>query len=795
MLNDLRYALRRLLQSPGFTLLAVLTLALGIGANTAIFSVVNGVLLRPLPYPEPEQLITLRGNQSAPDLADIGAQSKSFAGVGGLGIQAADYVNGAEPMQLELGLVAGDFFEVLGVHAALGRTITAADDRFGGERVLVLSNGVWKNQFAGDPAVIGRAITLASQSYTVIGVLPADFRSLRGNLDVFAPIRVFYPLAAQARGAHLLTTYARLRSGVSLATAQSEMRVIDQRLAQASPDENKDRKSVLVSLRERLVGDIRPALLILFGAVGLVLLIACANFANLLLARMAARQQEMSVRAALGAGRGRLLGQVLIESILLALLGGGAGLLLGSWGVDALLALRPVDLPRIENVRLDGWVLAFTFSLAFLTGLVFGILPAWQSTRVDIGNVLTSGGRSVTAAHSSFRNFLVVTELGLALALLIGAGLLGKTFWRLTSVAPGFASTKILTMRVELPEARYEKVKPQTQFRDRVLENMNSLPGVQAAMISELPLGGNAINHNFIIEGRPALAVGEEPELYSRSVAGDYFRLMDIPLLQGRALTHDDRADAPAVGVINLSMAQKYFAGANPVGARIRWARNEGVDWITIVGVVGNVRHFSLAAPEEPAIYTPYAQSGQEWKRWSNIVVRTPGPVANTATIAQLKAMVWKADPLIPVTNIRPMTEVMAVSLAEQRFNTLVLGVFAGLALLLASVGLYGVLAFVVAQRTREIGIRMALGADTGDVLRLVVGQGLTLALVGVGAGICLSLVVTRALAGLLYGISPTDPATFAALPALLIAVALAACLIPARRATKVDPMVALRYE
>ena len=794
-MNDLRYAFRKLLKSPGFTAVAVLTLALGIGANTAIFSVVNGVLLRPLPYPEPAQLVTLRSNQSAPDLADIALQNKSFAAIGGLGTQAADYSNGAEPMQLEVGLVAGDFFGVLGTKASLGRTLTSHDDQFGGSRVLVLSNSLWKNQFAGDPAVVGRAVTLAGQSYTVIGVLPPNFRSPRGQLDAFAPIDVFYPLAAKSRGAHLLTTYARLRPGVTLTEAQSEMRVIDQRLAQANPDENKNRQTILLSLHERLVGDVRPALLILFGAVALLLLIACANFANLLLARMASREQEMSVRAALGASRSRLMGQVLIECVLLASLGGVAGLLCGSWGVDALLALRPADLPRVENVHLDGWVLAFTFVLAFGTGILFGILPAWQATRVEINSVLTSGGRSLTMTRSSLRSFLVVAELALALALLIGAGLLGKTFWRLTNTAPGFAIDKVLTMRVELPEARYREVEPQTQFRAQVLEKMNSLPGVQAAMISELPLGGNAISHNFIIEGRPPLTVGEEPELFSRTVAGDYFHVMDIPLLQGRALTNDDHASAPNVGVINLSMAQRYFREANPIGARIRWARNEGVDWITIVGVVGNVKHFSLAAAEEPAIYTPFAQSGQEWKRWSDIVVRTNAERMTNAKTAQLKGMIWKVDPAIPVTNIRPMSEVMAASLAERRFNTMVLGVFAGVALLLASVGLYGVLAFLVSQRTREIGIRMALGAKAGDVLRLVLNQGMILAFTGVAAGITLSLVVTRTLAGLLYGLSPTDPVTYLALAALLIAVALVACLVPARRATRVNPIIALRYE
>jgi len=794
MIADLKYAFRSLGKAPAFTAIAVITLALGIGANTAIFSVVNGVLLQPLPYPEPERLLTLQSNQSVPELEDIQAQSQSFESTGGVSTQAADYSGGAEPVQIELGLVAGDFFRVLGTRAALGRTLTAADDRFGGARVLVLSHELWQRQFGGDPGIVGRNFNLAGQSYTVVGVASADFRPPRATLEAFAPIHVFYPLAAKSRGAHLLRVYARLRPGVTLAAAQSELRVIDQRLAQANPDENKNRQSVLLSLHERMVGSIRPALLVLFGAVGLVLLIACANFANLLLARMASRTQELTVRAALGAGRGRLIRQVLVESVLLALMGGGAGLLLGSWGMDALIALKPEDLPRVENVHLDAPVLVFTFALSLVTGVAFGILPAWQTTRVEINGMLNSAGRSVTSARSHFRNILVVAELGLALVLLIGAGLLGKAFWRLTSVSPGFNPQNVLTMRVDLPEARYKTVKPQTQFREQVLENMNALPGVQAAMVSEMPLGGNAINHNFIIEGRPPVTLGEEPELYSRSIAGDYFKVLSIPIVQGRALTLQDRADAPLVGVINESMARQYFPGASPLGTRIRWARNEGVEWITIVGVVGNVRHFGLANSEEPAIYTPYAQSGQEWKRWSEIVVRGPGTGA-PAFINQLKAAVWKVDPAIPVTKVRSMSEVMSVSLAEQRFNTLLLGVFAGVALLLASVGLYGVLAFSVAQRTREIGIRMALGARARDVLRLVLRQGLTLSLIGVAAGVCVSLAATRVLAGLLYGVAPTDPATFAALALLLIAVALAACFVPARRALQVDPMVALRYE
>ena len=794
MLADLRYALRSLGKNPAFTAIAVITLALGIGANTAIFSVVNGVLLRPLPYPEPEQIVTLKSNQSALDLQDIQAQGQSFDSLGGATLQAADYSGGAEPVQIELGLVAGDFFKVLGARTTLGRTITAEDDRFAGARVVVLSHGLWQRQFGGNTAIVGQEINLAAQSYTVIGVLAPDFQPPRATNEAFVPMRVFYPLAAKARGAHILRVYGRLRPGVTLSAAQSELRVIDHRMAEADPEESKNRQTVLVSLHERMVGNIRPALLVLFGAVGLVLLIACANFANLLLARMAGRAQELTVRAALGAGRWRLIRQVLVESVVLALLGGLGGLLLGGWGMDALLALKPENLPRVENVHLDGSVLAFTFALSLVTGILFGGLPAWQATRVELNAMLNSGGRGATSARTRFRSVLVVAELGLALVLLIGAGLLGKAFWQLTSVAPGFNPENVVTVRVDLPKARYEMVPAQTQFREQVLENMNSLPGVSAAMVSEIPLGGNAINHNFIIEGRPALTPGEEPELYSRSVAGEYFQVLGIPILQGRALTRDDRSDTPLVGVINESMARQYFREQNPIGARIRWARSEEIQWITIVGVAGNVRHFGLANAEEPAIYTPYAQSAQEWKRWAEIVVRAPG-TAGPALVAQLKAMVWKADPAIPVTKVRTMSEVMSISLAAQRFNTFLLGVFSGVALLLASVGLYGVLSFSVAQRTREIGIRMALGAQARDVMRLVLRQGLTLSLLGVAAGVCASMVGTRVLAGMLYGVAPTDPVTFVTVALLLVAVAFVACFVPARRAMRVDPIVALRYE
>ena len=795
MIQDIRYALRMLVKSPTFTLAAVLTLALGIGANTAIFTVVNGVLLRPLPYPEPEQLVTLRHQQSVPELDDIQAQSQSFEAIGGVGVQAADYVGGGEPVQVEVGLVNGDFFPVLGARTVLGRTIERADDRFDAPRVLVLSHGLWQRQFGGDRAILGRDITIAGQSYTVVGVTAPDFRPPRATLEAYAPIHVFYPIAAKSRGAHLLRAYARLRPGVTRQQAESELRVIDARMAETYPEENKGRQSVLLSLHERMIGSVRPALLVLFGAVGLLLLVACANFANLLLARTAARTQELTIRAALGAGRSRLITQVLVESVLLALIGGAAGLLLGGWGVDALLALKPDDLPRTDDIQLNAGVLGFTFLLALITGLLFGLIPALQATRIDVHGALNSSGNRTTGGRSWVRSVLVVAELALALVLLVGAGLLGKAFWRLTSVSPGFDPAKLVAMRVELPEARYGEIPRQTQFRDHVLDELNTLPRTEAAMISEMPLGGNSINHNFIIDGRDPLPAGEEPELYNRSVAGDYFRVMGIPLLEGRALTRDDRAEAPAVGVINESMARQYFPNESPVGARIRWARDEEVSWITIVGVVGNVRHFGLAAAEEPAIYTPYAQSAQAWKRWSEFVVRTEGAGDLVATTAQLKRAIWKVDPLLPVTKVRSMSEVMAVSLSERRFNATLIGIFAGVALTLAAVGLYGVIAYLVQQRTREIGVRMALGAQRHHVLTLVMRHGVGLSVVGLLVGVCGALAASRVLASLLHGVAPTDPPTFLAVTLLLFGIATLASYLPARRAAQLNPNVALRHD
>ena len=795
LLHDLRYGSRLLIRKPAFTAIAVITLALGIGANTAIFSVVNSVLLQPLPYPEPERLMTMRSNQSVPDLDDITAQSQSFEYLGGSVMQAQDYTGEGEPIQVQAALVNADLFKALGARPAIGRTISDEEDRFGGDRVAVLSYGFWQRHFGGDANILGQTLQLSGNSYTVIGVMPAGFVMPTEVPDLWASVRVVNPIAAQFRGVHFLRTYLRLKSGVSVSQALSEMEGIDQRLAQQYPDENKGRRTVLLSLQERVVGTSRSALLVLFGAVGLVLLIACANFANLLLTRAAGRRQEIVVRAALGAGRGRLVRQMLTESTLLSLLGGACGLLLAKWGIDLLIALKPANLPRLTSIGIDRWVLAFTVGVSVLTGVVFGLLPALSASKLDVNEALKEGGRASTGGigRQRVRSLLVVTEIALALVLLIGAGLLIKSLWRLSTIDPGFKPENVLTMRVELPESRYKEIPGQTQFRERALEALNSLPGVQAAMISELPMSGDRLNHNFVIDGRPPVSIGEEPSLETRTIAGDYFRTMGIPLLQGRDFGPQDRADTPMVGLVNESFVREFFPDENPIGARIAWARANPRKWMTIIGVVGDVKHYGLNLPEMSAFYTSYIQLDQPWKRWMYLAARAD---QNSATLAdQVKKQIWSVDKQIPVTKLRTMSDVMATSLAVQRFNMTLMGIFAGVALALAAVGIYGVISYSVTQRTHEIGIRMALGAETSDVLRIVMKQGLRLAGVGVAIGISASFALTWVMSSLLFGVSTTDPIIFASISLILTGVALGATFIPARRATKVDPMIALRYE
>ena len=795
LIKDIRFGVRSLLKRPAFTLVAVITIGLGIGANSAIFSVINAVLLRPLPYDDPSRLISFRSNQSAPDLADIESQSKTFSRLGGMVLAPLAYTAGTEPMQLQIGQVTGGFFDTLGVRPERGRYITNEDDKNGAPFVVVLGHDLWVKQFNSDDQILGKAIGLSGNMYTVIGVMPATFVTPRVSSQAWTPVHVSNPNGANFRGVHFLRTYGRLAPGVTIEQARAEMQLIDQNLAAQYPADNKNRNTVLFALHERIVSDTRQSLFILFAAVGFVLLIACANFANLLLARAAERQREFSIRGALGAGRWRLIRQLLTESVLLSLAGGAVAVALAIWGTRLLVAFKPENLPRLSEIGVDGRVLGFTLAISILTGLIFGLVPAWAAARGGVGDALKEVGRRATAgsARQRLRSTFVIVEFAVALVLLVGAGLLIKTFWKLRSVEPGFNPDHLLTMRVELPETRYKDVPSQTRFRKQVLAGMNSLPGVQAAMISELPLSGESLDHEFLIENRPPIAPGDEPSLESRSVMGDYFKVMQIPLRRGRDFGPADFDDkAPLVGLANEAMVRQYFQNEDPLGKRIRWASDRQITWITIVGVVGDVKHFGLDLPEEPALYSPYTQTNP-WKRWMSFAARTQSDPAGTAQA--LKQEIWKVNSQLPVTRLEPMSEVAATSFAARRFNMSLLSLFAGLALVLAAIGIYGVMSNAVTQRTQEIGIRLALGARAIDVLKLIIRNGMVLVGIGVAAGLAGAFALTRLMTTLLFGVTPTDGLTIAVVSAVLIAVAFLACFIPARRATKVDPLVALRYE
>ena len=795
-LQDIRLGFRMLRKSPGFAAVAILTLALGIGANTAIFSVINGVLLNPLPYKNPEQLVVIKEHDSPPNMRDIQRAVRAFSQGGGINVEPMDYTGGAEPVQVRIGLIDAGFLETLGVQPMMGRIISPAEDVQGGPNLVMVSNSFWQNYLGSDPHAVGNTIHLGGKSYTVIGVMPASFAPPTEHADVFVSLWAGNPRAAADRDVHFLHTYWRLKEGVTLAQAQTEMAAIDRRLAEQYPAEEKERKRQVVPLHEWLVGDVRPALLVLFGAVGLVLLIACANFASLLMVRAFAGRQELLIRAALGAGRGRLIRKALTESVLLSILGGVAGLLFAQWGTSMLLAMKPEKLARLSGIHMDTRVLLFVFVVSVLTGIVFGMAPVWIAARADVAEALKESGRSTTTSTMGhgIRKILVTSELAVALVLLVGAGLLIKGFSRLRSMNPGFNSANVTTMYLQLPETRYGEIPKQTQFRRELLARLNFLPGVQAAMVTDIPLGGNYVGHRFVTEGRPPVAVGSEPEVQTLSVMGDYFHLMQIPLRAGRDFTSSDRERQPLVAVVNEEMVREFFPHENPTGVRIRWAGDEGPpQWMTVIGVVGDVKHSGLNQPTDPAVYTPFAQSGERWRRFMTLAIRTPE--ASPGLVEEVKRQIWSLDGQLPVSDVHAMDELIAVSLAQERFNMLLLGLFAALALILAAVGIYGAMAYAANQRTHEIGIRTALGAQRRDVLRLVMRDGAKIALLGIACGIAGALALTHLMASLLFEVKPTDPATFAGVAILLVFVVLAACYIPARRAMRVDPMVALRYE
>ena len=799
--QDLRYGFRMLANSPGFTAVAALTLALGIGANSAIFTLVNAYLLRPLPVAEPGRLVLISeiqaakgfvGSVSFPTYLDWREQNQVFEELAAVRGEDFNLTGTDEPERLYGARVSAGFFRTLGVRPILGRGILSEEDQPGGARVVVLSRGFWQRRFGAQPDILGQALTLDGERFTVVGVAPSDFRISRT-----APYELWVPLALEpnraGRGTHFLLVMARLKPGISIARAQADLTAISSRLARQYP-ENIGWGAMVENLHARLMREARPALLVLLAAVGLVLLIACANLANLLVARGAARQKEIAIRTALGAGRLRVVRQMLTESLLLALLGGGLGLLLALWGVNLLNAIIPAGIQPLQAARADATVLGFTLLVSLATGVLFGLAPALNVSKPDLAQTLKEGGRSSSAAgrHGRLRDSLVVSEVALAMVLLAGAGLLIKSFMRLQQVDPGFRSESALTMELSLPQARYLKPQQRAAFYEQLLERIAGLPGVRAAgACTQLPLSGGETIWGLTIEGRPEPGPGEVLQAGHRSVSPDYFRAMSIPLRRGRYFTAQDREGAPGVVIINETMANRFWPNQDPIGKRIRLgAGRSGAPWIPIAGVVADVKYSGLDRQPGPEMFLPHLQNPSPRMA---IVVRAATEPASLATA--LRSAVTALDRDQPVANIRTLEKIVSDSVAPRRLTMLLLGIFAALALVLAGVGLYGVISYSVTQRTHELGVRMALGAQPSEVLRLVIGHGMILTMIGVAIGLAGAFALTRFLSSLLFGVTARDPATFLAVALALASVALAACYIPARRATRVDPMVALRYE
>jgi putative ABC transport system permease protein len=809
LLQDLRYAVRTLSKTKSFTLAAVLALALGIGANSAIFSVANAVLLRPLPYSEPERLVMISGDLRKPGLDDIGAsaaefndykeQSHSFERLayyteGGFNLSGG---GAAEPERITGAYVSGELFPLLGVGPARGRTFTAEEDRSGHDQVIVLSHRLWQRQFSSDSSIVGRSLEVNGKSMTVIGIMPEDFQFPDRDIELWKPIALdAEDVGEKNRGSHYLEIIGRLRPGVSLPQAQTEIKAIAARIGAAHPDQyDQGFGAKVISRHEQVVGSVRPILLILLGAVGFVLLIACANVANLLFARSATREREMAIRTALGAGRWRIIRQLLTESLLLSTVGGSLGLLLALWGVDLLVGLAPDSIPRLSEIGLDIRVLGFTLLVSLVTGVLFGLLPALRLSKPDLQESLKDGARGAGESfrRQRMRNLLVVAEVALSLVLLVGAGLMIKSFMRVQQIDPGFNPDHVLTMRFSLPQVKYTEPKQQRAFFQQLESRIKALPGVESVgAVSFLPLSNTGNNRSFAIEGQGRIS----PNVQFRMVSPDYFQAIGMVLRRGRQLTDQDREGTLPVAVINEEMARTFLAGQDPLGHRIKLGDADSpFPWLSIVGVVGDVKHNGLEAEVKPQMYVPYQQPPLPGFNVTSMFLAVRSNVEPGTLAAAVRREVYALDQDQPVADIKTMNERLDESGAPRRFNMLLLTIFAALALLLAMVGIYGVMSYSVTQRTHEIGVRVALGAQSRDVLKLIVGQGMLLALIGVGLGLAGAFALTRLMTSLLFGVSPSDPLTFVSVALVLAAVALFACLIPARRATRVDPMEALRYE
>ncbi|HWR54382.1 MAG TPA: ABC transporter permease [Bryobacteraceae bacterium] len=817
LIQDLRYGLRMLAKNPGFAAVAVIALALGIGANTAIFSVVNGVLLRPLPYHEPDRLVRLSENSpdfatmsvAYPNFVDWRDQNGSFRGLAALRWEDYDVTGEGQPEHLSGKMVSADFFRVLGISPVLGRDFDARADRLGAPPVVLIGGGLWSRRFGSSPAVPGKQLMLNGRSYTIAGVVPDGFQ-FEGKADVYTLLEQWDDILARSREMHPgIYVVGRLKPGVTQIQAQSEMSAIASRLAEAYPKSNSRHGINIAPLRNEIVGNVRPRLLVLLGAVGFVLLIACANVANLLLARFTRRQKEIALRSALGAGRGRVIRQLLTESVVLALAGGVAGLAIARWGTQALLAAVPGGLPRMENIGVDGSVLAFTLGVSLLTGIVFGLAPALQVGVTDLHETLQEGSRGSSTGHRRLRNLLVVSEVAAALVLLAGAGLMLRTIWSLGRINPGFDPGHVLTFSVGRPPANTSSSDRILQTLEQTVERIQSTPGVKKAGVSTLiPLTGRDNEIPFYVNGRPRpTSQGDMSWALLYATDPGYLKAMDIPLLRGRYIGPQDMHRGSHVAVIDEVMARTVFPNEDPLGKSILVADLSGslgpelAVPMEIVGVVGHVSHWGLAsdagARVRSELYLPLSQIPDQFMKdmaaSSVFVVRTgTDPLA---MLAAVRGAVLDAGNDQPVYGVRTMDQIVSASIADRRFSMLLLGIFAGLALLLAGVGIYGVISYTVAQRTREIGIRMALGAGQADVLKVVVAQGMLPVLAGLAIGLAASFGLTRLMAGMLYGVSAGDPVTFIGVALVLAAVALIATLVPARRATRVAPVVALRYE
>jgi predicted permease len=803
LLHDLRFGLRVMLKNAGFTFVLVVTIALGIGANTAIFSVVSAVLLRPLPYPEPERLAMLflaspqqnmeRISLSFADFLALRERNQSFEKVGGYtNTQNGFLLTGkGEPEQVSGTWVTAELFPLLGVRPALGRVPVAEDDRVGAEQVVLISHEFWQRRFNSDPNILRQTLTLGGESYTVIGVLPRDFRFSRGGVDVW-PVAIFE--TPTRRGPFILQTVGRLKPGVTLEQAQGEFQSIVSQVQQQFQSAAQGSDQVrLVPLKEFVVGDVRTTLLVLLGAVLLVLLIASANVANLLLTRATAREKEIAIRSSLGADRRRLVWQFLAENLLLAVAGGLLGLLLGVIGVQALLALSPSGIPRLNEIGIDARVLGFTTLVTVLSGIFFGLVPVFQYSRLNLNDLLKEGDRGSTGGSGKrLRRVLVVAEFALALMLVVAAGLLISSFLRLQRVDPGYDPENVLTMQLSLPTAAYREPPQVNAFYDQLLQRVQALPGVEAAGVSTaVPPDRLEFANNFVVEGRPLEGNQKPPVAGQLLVTSGYFRALGVPLVKGRYFTAEDHADAPPVIIVSEAFARRQFPNEDPVGKRIqRGGPSPTAPWSTIVGVVRDVKYTGLDSADDMAMYVHYPQVPS---RNAYIVIRSSlGP---EALVPAVRREVGGMNQDLALTKVKTAEQLLYESVAQPRFRTLLLGVFAAVALLLSAVGIYGVMSYAVAQRTHELGIRMALGAQRGHIMKLILGQGLVLAVIGLVLGLVGALIATRILSTLLYGVSATDPVVFAATSLFLAAVALLASYVPARRATKVDPMVALRYE